>query len=93
MNFTEPYQKRHTDNILFLSLQKSQKKSNMAAGQWTQVEAFRSGSEEVNIGDPISLGYMYITCTQKNQTVITRASGLQWENGHLERPKKAEQNK
>ena len=72
MNFTEPYQKRHTDNLLFLSLQKSQKKSNMAAVQWTQVEAFRSGSEEVNIGDPISLGYMYITCTQKNSTVITR---------------------
>lgn len=48
--------------------------------------AFRSGSEEVNIGDPISLGY--ITCTQKNWTVITRVSGLQWENGHLGRPQK-----
>ena len=70
MNFTEPYQKRHTDNLLFLSLYKSQKKSNIATGQWTQIVAFRSGSEEVNIGDPISLGY--ITCTQKNQTVITR---------------------
>ena len=70
MNFTEPYQKRKTDNLLFLSLYKSQKKSNMATGQWTQVEAFRSGSEEVTIGDPICL--WYITCMQKNQTVITR---------------------
>lgn len=95
MNFTERYQKRHTDNLLLLSLYKSQKKSNMATGQWTQVEAFRSGSEEVNIGDPICLGYMYITCTQKNQTVITRvykwtAVG-KWSFG--ETSKKAEQNK
>lgn len=67
----------------------------MAAGQWTQVEAFMSGREEANIGDPISLGYMYITCTQKNSTVITRvykwtAVG-KWSFG--ETSKKTEQNK